>query len=304
MLPKLLNILEFKSNNNNHKPVLEALKIVKENIESSARYLHIDDAFPISGVVKSKWKSAIIQRSDDGKEVIERINYEICVLQALREKLRCKEIWITGADKYRNPVHDLPDDFDINRDEYYEALKQPNDAMVFIENLKSEMNDALKRLNSNIPKNPKIKITTFKEGRISVSPSEPQNEPLNLSILKSELMRKWPMINLLDILKETDYYTNFTDNFKSTAVRETLHRETIQKRLLITLYGLGTNTGLKRIAQASNSPESFDDLRYIKRKFITKDNLRNSIVKVVNEIQKIREQAVWGEGRDIVKCCG
>jgi len=34
MLPKLLNILEFKSNNDIHKPVLEALKIVKGNIDS------------------------------------------------------------------------------------------------------------------------------------------------------------------------------------------------------------------------------------------------------------------------------
>ncbi len=260
MLPKLLNIIEFKSNNDIHKPVLEALKIVKENIDSSARYLQIDDTFPISGIIKSKWKSAIIQKNEHGKDVIERFNYEICVLQALRAKLRCKEVWITGADKYRNPEDDLPDDFDIKRDEYYEALKQPNDAMIFIEKLKNEMDDALQRLNNNIPKNPKVKITTFKGGRISVTPSDPQNEPLNLSILKSELMRKWPMINLLDILKETDYYTSFTDNFKSTAVRETLDRENIQRRLLITLYGLGTNTGLKRIAKASNSSETFDDL--------------------------------------------
>ena len=56
---------------------------------------------------------------------IEKINYEICVLQALREKLRCKEIWIEGADRYRNPEEDLPKDFENRREEYYEALKLP-----------------------------------------------------------------------------------------------------------------------------------------------------------------------------------
>ena len=31
-----------------------------------------------------------------------RITYAICVLEALREQLRCKEIWVIGANRYRN----------------------------------------------------------------------------------------------------------------------------------------------------------------------------------------------------------
>ena len=47
-----------------------------------------------------------------------RITYEICVLQTLREKLRCKEIWVVGADLYRNPDDDLPADFEPHRGTY------------------------------------------------------------------------------------------------------------------------------------------------------------------------------------------
>jgi len=36
----------------------------------------------------------------------------LSVLQALREKLRCKEIWVVGANRYRNPEEDLPADFE------------------------------------------------------------------------------------------------------------------------------------------------------------------------------------------------
>ncbi len=39
----------------------------------------------------------------------------------------------------------------------------------------------------------------------------------------------------------------FTDRFKSLTVRENLDRAIIQKRLLLGLYGLGTNIGLKRV---------------------------------------------------------
>jgi hypothetical protein len=44
----------------------------------------------------------------DSNERINRINYEISVLQALRERLCCKEIWVLGANRYRNPDEDLP----------------------------------------------------------------------------------------------------------------------------------------------------------------------------------------------------
>ena len=57
-----------------------------------------------------------------------RISYEWCVLTALREKVRCKEIWVHGAHRFRNPDEDVPHDFDVRRDEYYAALGQPREA--------------------------------------------------------------------------------------------------------------------------------------------------------------------------------
>lgn len=296
MLPELLDILVFKSNNDIHKPVINAIDLIKRIVESPVKFIAIDENTPVSGIIKNKWKNAVVQKDDSGREVIEKVNYEICVLQALREKLRCKEIWVDGADKYRNPEEDLPGDFDVNRKEYYEALKQPGDVENFIAKLQKEMTHSLKKFNSSVLKNPKVRISKNKGGQITVTPFEAQKESKNLSVLKSELAKRWPMINLLDILKETDFYTDLTGQFKSSGVRESMDRENIKRRVLLTLFGLGTNTGLKRIAKASNDPESFDELRYVKRKFINRDNLRNAIVAVVNNILKIRTNSIWGEG--------
>src|SRR3546814_18072104 len=60
------------------------------------------------------------------------INYEICVLTALRERLRCKEIWVVGADRYRNPDDDLPRDFETRRADYYRELGRSEDAGAFV----------------------------------------------------------------------------------------------------------------------------------------------------------------------------
>ncbi len=54
----------------------------------------------------------VVVVSKDGQERVNRIAYEVSVLHALREGLRCKEIWVVGADRYRNPDDDLPRDAD------------------------------------------------------------------------------------------------------------------------------------------------------------------------------------------------
>jgi TnpA family transposase len=65
--------------------------------------------------------------------------------------------------------------------------------------------------------------------------------------------------------------------------------------LLLSLYGLGTNTGLKRVS-ASDIDITYKELLYVRRKFIQKDSLRSAIAKVVNAIFRVRLPDVWGEG--------
>jgi hypothetical protein len=63
-----------------------------------------------------------IEEAPDGSERVNRINYEICVLQSLRERLRSKEVWVAGAERYRNPDEDLPTDFAQRRVACYGGL--------------------------------------------------------------------------------------------------------------------------------------------------------------------------------------
>ena len=88
-----------------------------------------------------------------GTPRINRITYEICVLEALRERLRSKEVWVVGADRYRNPDEDLPADFADRRAPYYEALGLPLDADMFIAGLQVEMRAGLARLDAGLPRN-------------------------------------------------------------------------------------------------------------------------------------------------------
>jgi TnpA family transposase len=120
-------------------------------------------------------------------------------------------------------------------------------------------------------------------------------EPTNLKQLKAEINQIWTNTSLLDILKETDLRVDFTRNFKTMGTRKIIERETLQKRLLLCLYGMGTNTGLKRINTGING-ENYQDLLYVRRRYIHKDQLRSAIGDVINAIFEIRNPHVWGEG--------
>lgn len=302
MLCPILETLSFQSNNAIHQPVLEALKILKKYLNSSAIYYPVKQHIPIKGVVKAGWQEIVIEKTEKkgkrGKKIqqerVNRINYEIAVLKALREGLRCKEIWVEGANKYRNPDEDLPADFDENRDEHYLALNKPKEAQEFIAKLQQEMRDALCMLNNGFPKNTKVKVLPKKGGYIKLTPLDEQAAAPNLETIKKQVFERWQAIGLLDILKETNFRTGFTSLFSSTASREYLDSNDLTKRLLLCIFAYGTNTGLKRIS-ASNPDITYEELRHIRRRYLTKPNLMAGISEVTNAILREREEKYFGE---------
>ncbi len=292
MVPALLDVLEFRSNNDVHRPVIDAIELLKQYKLTNQYTYNETDYIPIEGIVKPGWIDTVIDKETNR---VNRVNYEICVLQALRDRLRCKEVWVVGADRYRNPEEDLPKDFEQNREKHYEALRKPLEAQTLIQELKMNMNTALEKLDKSVKYDSKVRILSKGNGWISVSPLQAQAEPVNLNLVKAEIIKRWPMTNLLDILKEADLRVHLTDMFQTLGNREILDKETLQRRLILCLYGLGTNTGLKRIA-AGDHGESYKDLLYVRRKFIHKENLRNAISKVTDAILATRVTEIWGEG--------
>jgi TnpA family transposase len=295
MLPVVLGALAFRSNNQEHQPVLEALALVRRHLDSKLRCYPLEESVPLDGVVPVAWRDAVIERDAQSRSRINRITYEICALQALREQLRCKEVWVEGADRYRNPDEDLSADFEARRDEHCAALGLPRDADAFIARVRAEMAEALATLDSGLAANPCVRILKRGGGRIALTPLDKQEDPAGLAALKTEIGRRWPMTSLLDMLKEADLRIGFTDAFRTVTDHENLSRAALQERLLLCLNGIGTNTGLKRMAAGQNDV-TYKDLLYVRRRFITRDSMREAIAQIVNATLRARHPGIWGEG--------
>lgn len=153
-------MLEFRSNNAIHRPVLDALDLIRRHADARLTYYPAGESVPSHKGVLGDWTTLVYKDIGKGGRRVVRSVYEICTFQALRERLRCKEIWVVGADKWRNPDEDLPHDFEAHRDAHYAALRKPLDPTAFIGQLRAEMRDALAALDTGLPKLTWLEIIT------------------------------------------------------------------------------------------------------------------------------------------------
>lgn len=142
---------------------------------------------------------------------------------------------------------------------------------------------------------PYVRILKRGGGRIALTPLEKQEDPVGLAALKTEIGRRWPMTRLLDMLKEADLRIDFTNAFRTVTDHENLSRTALQERQLLCLNGIGTNTGLKRMA-AGQDDVTYRDLLYVRRRFMTRESMREAIAQVVNATLRARHPGIWGEG--------
>ncbi len=295
MLPLILSSLTFCSGNASCQSLLDAIALLIRTSGSKHRHFSLVEA-PVAGVIAPKWRDAVIEVGPKGEKRVNRISYEICMLQTLRKKLRTKEVWVKGAGRFCDPSKDLPQDFDERREHYLKDLKQPLAAKDFIKGLQSSMHDALYALNDGLPQSQEVRLIS-KNGnaRISISPFKPLPDPPNLEAMRQELLRRWSGTSLLDVLKETDLRVGFTQDFTSLASRSSLEGNELSRRLLLALYGLGTNIGLKALADGRNNV-SYKELLYVRRRYLHPDNLQLATRMVANATMQIRLPEIWGEG--------
>jgi TnpA family transposase len=228
---------------------------------------------------------------------------ELALFDHLKLHLPLKNIWVKNSYLYCDPQKDMPADFYENMDYYFNLFKLPKEFTVFKDQMTDRLDDGLQRLNDTILQNSKVVIKKRgKKGSIKITPFDPQIEPPNLNALKREIAKLWPHLNLIDILKEVDDRVQFTKRFESAASREAIPEQTLRKRLLLCLFGMGTNTGLKRMSGISENHEYYDNLRYVKKRFITPQTVRAAIQDVINAIHIMKDPRIWGVGKTL--CAG
>jgi hypothetical protein len=118
-------VLESRSTNTAHQPVIEALKLITRVREGrEPDLLPLGEVVPEHHGTAGEWAGLVHRTDKQGRRRVVRMVYEVATFQALRDQLRCKEIWVAGAVRWRDPDEDLPKDFEDRRPAAYASLRK------------------------------------------------------------------------------------------------------------------------------------------------------------------------------------
>jgi TnpA family transposase len=79
-------VLEFRSNNTAHQPVIDALQLIVRYAHAGGTYYPLGEHVVLDGAVNADWTELLTKTDSRGRTRVVRGVYEACVFQALRER--------------------------------------------------------------------------------------------------------------------------------------------------------------------------------------------------------------------------
>ncbi|WP_344953924.1 Tn3 family transposase, partial [Sphaerisporangium flaviroseum] len=299
-LIELIEVLEFASTNSVHRPVIEALQLVRRHAKAgNITYYPAGEVVPAHRGTQGDWSDLIYRQDTRGRGRVARMVYEVATFQALRDQLRCKEIWVAGAGRWRNPDEDLPADFESRRAEHYAELRKPRDPQAFCDALRQEVSAALAELDARLPGLEWLQIAERKSGAIKLSPIEAAPEPRNLRRIKNEVARRWSAVPLIDVLKEAILRTGCLEKVAALTGGGHLDGQVLAERLMLLIYAYGTNCGIRSVTSGAH-PHTEEELRYVRRRYLSAEVARMVAVEIANATFAARDAGLWGAGSTAV----
>ena len=288
--------------------ILESIKLHSSNCNAQLSVINYilkhsqDEGYNVLEFIKNNTKKTLLPALDL-KTIKEEKDKKICntytelaLLSKLKKDLRCKNIWIKGSYKYSDPDQDIPKNCNQKIQHHCNTLGISDNPHTVALSLKKEMNTWMQKLNDNLPQNEDIRIGTkgkSNKSHVYITPYEAQEEPENLTLLKSDIISTWPGLGLLDILKEADLRVGLTSELIDLYGKTSLDKTNLRQRLLMCLFATGTNTEFNKVCNGSDI--SAEDLRYTKKRAFSPIALRHVIRKLVNSTLEIRDPNIWGD---------
>ncbi len=283
--PVLVKCLEFSSTNTSMKPLLDALKLIKEMNETGARKMPPNAPM---GFITNRWDKFIFEPGGQ----INRHYYEMAVLTELRNRTRAGDIAVKGSRNYRNF-----DEYLVSKEGWIKAKETSNtqlavstDYNYYLRERSESLNNRLERLSRNLGSLEGVNIDT--DG-IHVEKLD-KDTPEEAEVLSQRLYGMLPHIKLPELLQEVAGWTNFDRKFIHASTGNLARNEEIPV-LMATLMAMGTNIGLYKMAESTPGISYWQMANMAQWRMYDEAMIKAQAV-LVNYQHKQALSAYWGDG--------
>ena len=285
-LPLLLDTLKFQATDAGAQ-VLDALTALKRIEHKHA--LEPDDV--AMQIVSRSWRRLV--KPEPGK--INRHAYTFCALEALREGLHRRDVFVRRSDRWGDPRSVLLPDraWNASRRETRTSLRLPESPDAFVDMLGSELNAAYARTLEGLRRD--HPIFEVAQGRVDLHKLDALEEPSSLKALRARIDSILPDADLPELLHEIAARTGFTKPF--THEREpTARLGDLDVSIIAVLIAQACNVGYKPLIDESVPALRLERLKYIARHYIRPETLIAANALIVDYHSKLPLAIEWGGG--------
>lgn len=290
--PTLLEKLDLKAEPTGNHDLVEATRILQEMNRTGKRKVPED---ALTNFIKKKTR--LFVEEDGSGEGFNRAGYESAVLTAVRDEIRCGNLYVEGSSRYR-PTRDffMPERAcEERRERFFARSGFPADPKTAKSHLKKRLGSTYDRFLKGLLKNGYVSVDEEGQWQLGSDPSEALSEEDEeaLDRLMDWLEKKARRIRLPDLLIEVDNDLRFTRHFFPEGESGRSPDGVCQAVAAVIAYGC--NLGLVAMARLTKGA-TYAQIKRIADWHLHEDALRSSLADVTDGIAGLDTAKVWGEG--------
>ena len=272
------------------KNTLDAIHYFKDIVHSRKTIL---DNAPTSIISKS-WRRLTY---DQGGRISKK-GYSLCLLEKLQDGLRRRDVYVTESDRWSDPRSKLltPSQWQSNRLQICRSLGHPPTATAALAGLSQQLESAYQTAATNFASNDAVNVDySGKRPSLTIANLDEANEPDSLGILKDQISKLLPQVDLTEVLLEIDAHTNFTNEFVHVS-EANARAENLSISVCAVLLSEACNIGIEPLVKAHVPELTRHRLSWVKQNYLRAETLTKANARLVNHQSSLPLARSWGGG--------
>jgi len=219
----------------------------------------------------------------------------MCALEALRDGLRRRDVYVARSERYGDPRASLLDapTWNASRSDVCRSLSLPETPEPFLKRLAAELDAAYRRTLEGLHAD--HAIHELAAGRLPVEQLDALPEPESLLALRDQVDRRLPDADLPDLLLEIAAKTGFIDGF-SREHEPRAHLSDLPTSICAVLVAQACNVGYAPLVDETIPALREARLKYVARHYIRPETLIAANARIVDYHAALELATRWGGG--------
>jgi TnpA family transposase len=246
-------------------------------------------------VINPSWEPHVRDRATG---TVNRAGYACAVLDALRTRLRRRDIYAPASTRWGDPRAELlaPDVWEDQRHTLCDELTLDTNPTTVLAQLTATLDAAWQVTAAGLPANPDLRIEQ-RGGRdeIVLTPLDADDEPESLIALRAQVEALLPEVEIADLPLEVHGWTGFLDEY--THISGTPSREPgLPETLSALLVSESCNVGLTPVADQSYPPLTRERLNWAAHNYLRSATHAGANTRLVDYHTPLPLAQAWGGG--------